>query len=182
MRDFPGRRATIAATALALGMAGAVPAIAAGWDVHELTTPLGDKGVALTVPAKRMPGVRLAIACDADTGARWRAVGVVEDPESKAGLGMNGDVRLRFGETSTREVWEAKTTPDEHRIFTAPDATRFARRLLRAEAASPAAEVTIEIHGVGGKPVPITFPLAGLHAEIGTIGKRCADWELEEKR
>ena len=78
-------------------------------------------------------------------------------------------------------MWEVKTTSDEHRIFTAPESTRFARRLLRAEAASPETELTVEIHGVAGKPVPVTFPLAGLNAKVGTITKRCADWELEEK-
>lgn len=181
MRIFHGGRFTIGAAALALGMAGAVPALAAGWDIHEFTTPLGDKGVALTVPAKRTPGVRLAIACDADTGTRWRGVAVVEDPESGAGLGMRGDVRIHFGDAVTRDVWEVKTTSDEHRVFTAPEATRFARRLLREEAAAPTAEVTIEIHGVAGKPVLSTFPLAGLNAKIGTITKRCADWELKEE-
>jgi hypothetical protein len=74
-----------------------------------------------------------------------------------------------------------KATDDEHRIYTAAESTRFARRLLREEAASPASEVTIEIPGIAGKPVALTFPLAGLKAKIGQIAARCGDWELEEK-
>ena len=181
MRTQRAARTTIVAAALALSMAGGTSAEAAGWEIRDFTTPLGDKGVALSVASKRTAGVRLAIACDGDTGTRWRGVAVVEQPDSKAGLGMSGDVRIRFGEQSSRDRWEAKATDDEHRIFTAPESTRFARRLLREEAASPAAEVTIEIPGVAGKPVALTFPLAGLKAKIGQIAGRCADWELEEK-
>lgn len=158
-----------------------VGAACAGWEMHEFETPLGDKGIALRVAAKRYPDVHLAIACDGDTGARWRGVAVVEDPDSRAGLGMRGDVVIRYGETTTRDVWSVRTTTDERRVFTAPEATKVTRRLLREEAASPTAEVTIEIHGVGGKPVPLTFPLAGLKAKIGTITAKCADWDLQTK-
>jgi hypothetical protein len=173
-------RALIAA-ALASSMAMTGSALAAGWAMHEFETPLGDKGKALRVAAKRRPDVHLAIACDGDTGARWRGVAVVEDPNSAAQLGMRGDVVIRIGDKTSRDVWSVRTTTDERRIFTAPEATRFARRLLRAEADSPAAEVTVEIHGVGGKPVPLTFPLAGLGAAIDTITAKCGDWDIREK-
>jgi hypothetical protein len=173
-------RAVIAA-ALASGMAMTGSAFAAGWAMHEFETPLGDKGKALRVTAKRRPDVHLAIACDGDTGARWRGVAVVEDPNSGAQLGMRGDVVIRIGDKTSRDVWSVRTTTDERRIFSAPEATRFARRLLRAEADSPTAEVTIEIHGVGGKPVPLTFPLAGLGAAIDRITATCADWDIREK-
>jgi hypothetical protein len=171
---------SILAAALAFCMAG-VGSAAAGWEMHEFETPLGDKGVSLRVAAKRFPDVHLAIACDGDTGARWRGVAVVEDPESRAGLGMRGDVVLKFGDLATRDVWAVRTTTDEHRVFTAPEATRVVRRLLRHEATGAPAEVTIEIHGIGGKPVPLTFPLAGLAAKIDTISAKCADWDLKEK-
>jgi len=173
-------RAVIAA-ALASSMAMTGSALAAGWTMHELETPLGDKGTALRVTAKRRPDVHLAIACDADTGSRWRAVAVVEDPNSGAQLGMRGDVVIRLGDKTSRDVWSVRTTTDERRIFSAPEATRFARRLLRAEADSPTAEVTVEIHGVGGKPVPLTFPLAGLGATIDRIAAKCGEWDIREK-
>lgn len=168
------------AGALACCMAD-VGAAYAGWEMHEFETPLGDKGIALRIAAKRFPDVHLAIACDGDTGARWRGVAIVEDPDSRAGLGMRGDVLVRYGETATRDLWAVRTTTDERRVFTAPEATKVARRLLRHEAAGAPAEVTIEIHGVAGKPVPLTFPLAGLAAKIDTISAKCADWELKEK-
>ena len=44
-----------------------------------------------------------------------------------------------------------------------------------------AAEVTIEIPGVRGHAVPLTFPLAGLGAKIGKLADRCDDWDLEVK-
>lgn len=169
------------AAALASSMAMTGSALAAGWAMHEFETPLGDKGTALRVDAKRRSDVHLAIACDGDTGARWRGVAVVEDPNSGAQLGMRGDVVIRIGDKTTRDVWSVRTTLDERRIFTAPEATRFARRLLRAEAASPTAEVSIEIHGVGGKPVSLTFPLAGLGAAIDTITAKCAEWDIREQ-
>lgn len=180
MAVFEWWRAVIAA-ALASGMALTGSALAAGWAMHEFETPLGDKGTALRVTAKRRPDVHLAIACDGDTGSRWRGVAVVEDPNSGAQLGMRGDVVIRIGDKTSRDVWSARTTTDERRIFMAPEATRFARRLLRAEADSPTAEVTIEIHGVGGKPVPLTFPLAGLGATIDRIAAACDEWDIREK-
>lgn len=174
-------RRTVLATALALALASGNLAAAAGWEMHEFETPLGDKGVALRVTAKRFADVHLAIACDGDTGTRWRGVTVVEEPDSKAGLGMSGDVRIHFGEASARDVWQVRTTVSERRIFMAAESTKFARRLLRAEAESPGAEVTIDIPGVSGKPVALAFPLAGLKEKIGTLTKRCADWDIEEK-
>lgn len=178
MRILGRWRAALAA-ALAFGMADGGAAFA-GWEMHEFETPLGDKGIALRVAAKGRPDVHLAIACDGDTGARWRGVAVVEDPESRAGLGMRGDVVIHLGELTTRDVWSVRTTTDEHRVFTSPEATRVARRLLRAEAADATSQVTIDIHGVAGKPVALTFPLAGLGAKIGTISAKCADWDLKE--
>ena len=170
------------ATALALAMASGTQAAAAGWEMHDFETPLGDKGVALRVVSKRFTDVHLAIACDGGTGTRWRGVTVVEEPESKAGLGMSGDVRIHFGETSARDVWQVRTTVSERRIFMAGESTKFVRRLLRAAAESPTAEVTIDIPGIGGKPVPLSFPLAGLQEKIGTLAARCDDWDIEEKR
>lgn len=173
-------RAVIAA-ALASSMATTGSALAAGWAMHEFETPLGDKGTALRVDAKRRSDVHLAIACDGDTGTRWRGVAVVEDPDSGAQLGMRGDVVIRIGDKTTRDVWSVRTTIDERRVFTAPEATRFARRLLRAEADAATPEVTIEIHGVGGRPVPLTFPLAGLGATIDKMTAKCGDWDIREK-
>ena len=166
--------------ALAIAMATGSSALAAGWEMHEFESPLGDRGIALRVAAKGRSDVHLAIACDGDTGSRWRGVAVVEEPNSKAGLGMNGNVRIIFDELTARDVWSVRTTAAERRIFTAADSTRLARRLLSEEAKSPAAQVTIEINGVAGKPVALTFPLAGLGAEIGQLTKRCDDWELKE--
>ncbi len=171
----------VLATALAFGLASAAPAFAAGWEMRELETPAGEKAVGLAVGAKRQAGVRLVIGCDAATGTQWRGVAVVEEPESKAGLGMRGDVRIRFGETTSRDMWQVRTTPTERRLFEADDATRLARRLLREEGASPAAEVAIEIHGVAGKPVQLTFPLAGLGTKIGTLSEKCGNWDLQAK-
>jgi hypothetical protein len=137
--------------------------------------------VALLVQAKRMPDVHLGIGCDGETGTRWRGVAVIEGPDSQVGLGMSGDVRVRFGEVSARDVWSVRTTATGRRIFTAAESTKLARRLLREEAKSPAAEVTIEIPGVRGHAVPLTFPLAGLGAKIGKLADRCDDWDLEVK-
>jgi hypothetical protein len=175
-----GRRGALVAAALAFGMAAVGSARAAAWDMRDIETPLGDKAVGISVPSTRFSDVRLVLGCDGDTGARWRGVAVIEGPGSRAGLGMRGDVRISFGDVAARDLWSVKTTPTEHRIFEAPESTRLARRLLRAEAASPAARVTIEIHGVNGKPVPLTFPLAGLGARIDKLSARCADWDLKE--
>jgi len=169
------------ATALALGMAAGSPAAAAEWEMHEFESPLGDKGVALRVPARRFSDVHLAIACDGDTGSRWRGVAVVEEPDSKAGLGMSGDVRVRLGETSARDLWSVRTTATERRVFTAAESTKLARRLVREAAHSPAAEITIEIPGISGKPVALTFPLAGLAGKIDKRAARCDDWNIREK-
>jgi hypothetical protein len=174
------RYGSVIASALALGMAAVGSASAAGWEMHEFESPLGDKGIALRVAAKRTPDVHLAIACDGDTGSRWRGVAVVEEPESKVGLGMSGDVRVRIGETSARDVWSVRTTETGRRVFLAAEATRLARRLLRAEASAPSAELAIEIPGVAGKPVALAFPLAGLRANVDKIAKRCDDWDLKE--
>lgn len=174
------RRGTVLAAALAFGMAVAGAAFAAAWDLREIESPLGDKAVAIGVPSTRFSDVRLVIGCDGDTGARWRGVAVIEAPGSRAGLGMSGDVRIRFGEITARDRWTVKVSPTEHRIFESPESTKLARRLLREEAASPSAQVTIEIHGVNGKPVPLTFPLAGLGAKIDKLAARCADWNLKE--
>jgi len=92
------------AAALAAGMASADLAAAAGWELRDFETPLGDTGVALSTAA---------------------------------------------------------------------------RRLLAEEAKSPDATVTVEIAGVTGKPVPVTFALAGLGAKADALAKRCADWELK---
>jgi hypothetical protein len=146
-----------------------------------IAVALGARGVALLVAAKGRPHVHLAIGCDGDTGSRWRGVAVVEEPESRAGLGMRGDVRVSFGDASARDLWSVRTTAAGRRVFQAPESTKLARRLLRAEAASPAATVTIEIHGVNGRPVPLTFPLAGLGAKIDALAKRCDDWDLKEE-
>jgi hypothetical protein len=166
------------AAALAAGMASADLAAAAGWEMRDFETPLGDRGVALFVVAKRLPAVRLAIGCDGDRGDRWRGVAVVEEPDSKVGLGMSGDVRVRFGETSARDNWSVRTTAAGRRVYESPAATKLARRLLSEEAKSPEPQVTIEIHGTGGHPIPLTFALAGLGAKIEVLSKRCADWEL----
>ncbi|MCC6849280.1 MAG: hypothetical protein IT294_12335 [Deltaproteobacteria bacterium] len=174
------RRSAIVAAMLAVGMATSGSARAAAWDLREIETPLGDTAVAVGVPSTRFSDVRLVIGCDGDTGARWRGVAVIEAPGSRAGLGMSGDVRVRFGEVAARDRWSVKVSPTEHRIFEAPESTRFARRLLREEAASATPRVTIEIHGVHGKPVPLTFPLTGLGAKIGALAARCADWNLKE--
>lgn len=175
------RRRAVIAAALALGMTSAGSALAAAWDLREIETPLGDKAVAIGVASTKFSDVRLVIGCDGDTGTRWRGVAVIEAPESRAGLGMAGDVRIRFGEQVARDRWAVKVSPGEHRIFESPESTKFARRLLREEATSPTAQVTIEIHGINGKPVPLTFPLAGLGAKIGKLAERCADWDLQPK-
>ncbi len=169
------------AAALAAGMASADLAAAAGWELRDFETPLGDKGVALSTAARGRSDVRLVLGCDGETGTRWRGVAVVEEPDSRAGLGMNGDVRIRFGETSARDVWSVRTTAAGRRVFESPESTKLARRLLAEEAKSPDAAVTIEIHGVAGKPVPVTFALAGLGAKVDALAKRCADWELTLK-
>jgi hypothetical protein len=173
-------RAAIAA-ALAFGMAGIAPVFAAGWEMREFESPLGDKAVGLLVTAKGRPDVHLGIGCDGDTGTRWRGVAVIEEPDSRAGLGMSGDVRVRLGDTSARDLWMVRTTATDRRVFTAPESTKLARRLLREEAASSAAEITIEIPGIAGKAVPLTFPLAGLGAKIGKLSERCADWDLQPR-
>ena len=180
MTTLERRRAALAA-ALAFGMATAGSALAAPWDMREIETPLGDKAVAIGVPSTKYPDVRLVIGCDGDTGSRWRGVAVIEPSTSRAGLGMSGDLRIRFGEVTARDRWTVKVSPTELRIFEAPESTKFARRLLREEATAAAAQVTIEIHGVNGKPVPLTFPLAGLGAKIGKLSERCADWDLQSK-
>lgn len=171
----------VIATALALGMASTGTALAAGWTLQEFETPLGDKGVALLVRAKRHGDVQLGIACDGDTGHRWRGVSVVQEADNKSGLGMRGDVRVGFGETSSRDLWAVRTTAAERRIFTAAEPTKLARRMLKAEQASPTAEMTVEIHGVSGKPVVLTFPLAGLGAKVDQISAKCDDWDIREK-
>ena len=168
--------------ALAITMAIGTQAHAAGWEMHDFESPLGDRGIALRVAAKGRSDVRLALACDGETGSRWHGVAVVEEPDSKAGLGMSGDVRIRFGEITTRDVWSVRTTATVRRVFTAPDSTRLARRLVSEEAKSPDAEMTIEIPGVAGKPVALTFPLAGLGAKIDALMQRCDDWDLKAKQ
>jgi hypothetical protein len=155
-------------------------AAAAGWEMRDFETPDGDPGHALVVSAARVPGVRLAIGCDGQTGSRWRGLAIVEDADRRAGFGMRGDVRIKLGENWTRDMWAVRTTATERRVFASPEPTRLTRRLLRAEAAAKDATVTIEIHGVGGKPIPVTFPLAGLGAKIETLEKRCDDWDLRE--
>jgi hypothetical protein len=151
------------AAALAGAMASAGVAAAAGWETRDFETPLGDRGVALSTFAKRLPDVRLAIRCDDD---RWRGVAVVEEPDSGAGLGMSDDVRVRFGEASARDTWAVETTAAGRRMFRSPESTKLARRLLSEEAKSPDAHVTIEIHGVNGRPVPVTFAVTGFGAKI----------------
>ncbi len=180
MRLHERWRAVIAA-ALAFGMASTGSALAAGWTLQEFETPLGDKGVALLVRAKRHPDVQLGIACDGDTGHRWRGVSVVQEADNKSGLGMRGDVRISFGEAWSRDLWAVRTTAAERRIFSTAEPTKLARRMLKAEAASPNAEMTVEIHGVSGKPVALTFPLAGLGAKIDQIAAKCDDWEIRDK-
>jgi hypothetical protein len=180
MKTFARLQAVITA-ALAFGMATAAAAQAAPWEMREIETPLGDKAVGISVASTKFPDVRLVIGCDGDSGTRWRGVAVIEAPNSRAGLGMSGDVRVRFGEVAARDRFAVKVSPTEHRIFEAPDSTKLARRLLREEAASPAAQMTVEIPGVNGKPVPLTFPLAGLGARIGKLSERCADWDLQPK-
>lgn len=175
-----GRRLVVIATALVISMATVGPARAAGWEMRDFESPLGDKGVALMVQAKGRPDVHLGIGCDGDTGTRWRGVAVIEEPDSQTGLGMSGDVRVRFGETSARDLWSVRITATGRRVFTAAESTKLARRLLREEAAAQSAQVTIEIHGVAGKPVPLTFPLAGLGAKVGKLAARCDDWDLQE--
>lgn len=176
-----GRRLAVIATTLVITMAAGNPARAAGWEMRDFETPLGDRGVALLVQATRQPEVHLGIGCDGDTGTRWRGVAVIEEPDSRVGLGMSGDVRIRFGEISARDLWSTRTTATGRRVYTAAESTKLARRLLSEEAKSPAAQVTIEINGIGGKPVPLTFPLAGLAAKIDQLTTRCADWDLKVK-
>ena len=175
-----GRRLATIATTLAIGMATGSSAAAAGWEMRDFETPLGDRGVALVVQAKRMPDVHLGIGCDGDTGTRWRGVAVIEEPDSQVGLGMSGDVRVRFGEISARDLWSVRTTATGRRVYTAAESTKLARRLLSEAAKSPDAQVTIEIPGIRG-PVSLTFPLAGLPAKIDALSKRCADWDLTVK-
>jgi len=164
---------------MAGAMASASLAAAAGWEMRDFETPLGDRGVALFTPAERVRDVRLAIGCDGDRGDRWRGVAIVEEPDSRAGLGMSGDVRVRLGETSTRDTWNVRTTAAGRRVFESPESTKLVRRLLSEEAKSPDAKITIEIHGVAGRPVPTTFALAGLGAKIDALAKRCADWDVK---
>ena len=168
-------------TTIALAMACAAPARAAGWEEHDFETPFGDRGVVLRVAAVGTPDVHLGIGCDADTGDRWRGVAVIEEPESRVGLGMAGAVVIHFGDTVTRDTWAVKTTAAGRRVFTAPESTRFARRLLREEAAAPNPKVTIEINGVAGRPVALAFPLTGLAAKIDKLAARCDDWDLKSK-
>lgn len=175
-----GRRWRVLATAWALAVVYGGPALAAGWELRDFETPDGEPGHALIVSAQRTPGVRLAIGCDGQTGSRWRGLAVVEDADRRAGFGMRGDVRIKLGERWSRDVWAVRTTASERRVFAAPEPTRLARRMLREEAAAGDATVTIEIHGVGGKPVAVAFPLAGLGAKIETLEQRCDDWDLKE--
>jgi hypothetical protein len=176
-----GRHLAMITIALAIIMAAGIPAQAAGWEMRDFETPLGDRGVALLVQAQRLPDVHLGIGCDGDTGTRWRGVAVIEEPNSRVGLGMSGDVRIRFGEISARDLWSVRTTATGRRVYTAAESTKLARRLLSEEAKSPAAQVSIEIPGIAGKPVPLTFPLAGLAASIDKLTARCADWDLKVK-
>lgn len=148
--------------------------------MRDFETPDGEPGHALIVSAQRTAGVRLAIGCDGQTGSRWRGLAIVEDADRRAGFGMRGDVRIKLGENWARDVWAVRTTATERRVFAAPEPTRLARRMLRAEAAAKDATLTVEIHGVAGKPIAVTFPLAGLGANIEAIEKKCDDWELKE--
>ena len=175
------RRLAVIAAALAISLRSGSPALAAGWEMRDFESPLGDRGVALMVQAKRLPDVHLGLGCDGDTGTRWRGVAVIEEPDSRVGLGMSGDVHIRFGEVSARDLWSVRTTATGRRVYTAAESTKLARRLLSEEAKSPDAQITIEIPGIGGKPIPLTFPLAGLAAKIDTLSKRCADWDLKVK-
>src|SRR5262245_22673123 len=111
------RLRVVMAAALAAAMASAGAAAAAPWEMRDFETPLGDRGVALCTPAERVRDVRLAIGCDGERGDRWRGVAVVEEPESRAGLGMSSDVRVRFGETSARDIWKVRTTAAGRRVF-----------------------------------------------------------------
>jgi hypothetical protein len=175
------RRLAVIATALAISLTSGSRALAAGWEMRDFETPLGDRGVALLIQAQRLPYVHLGLGCDGDTGTRWRGVAVIEEPDSRVGLGMSGDVRVRFGEISARDLWSVRTTATGRRVYTAAESTKLARRLLSEEAKSPDAQVTIEISGIAGKPIPLTFPLAGLAAKIDALSKRCADWDLKVK-
>ena len=71
---------------------------------------------------------------------------------------MSGDVRVRFGEVSARDLWSVRTTATGRRVYSAAESSKLARRLLREEAQSPAAEVTIEIPGIGGKTHAVDVP------------------------
>lgn len=168
----------IIGAALAAGLASVTPAFAA-WEMREFERPQAEKAIGLSVAAKGHTDVRLAIGCDAEKGSVWRSVAVVEAPDSKAGLGMRGDVGITFGDRTSRDQWQVGTTESGSRLFMIPDATRFARKLLQEEAAAGA--VSVEIHGVAGKPVPLTFPLAGLAAKIDKLSERCANWDLRAK-
>jgi hypothetical protein len=170
----------VVAAAWAIAMAFGSEASAAGWAMRDFETPDGDPGHSLIVPALRVPGVWLSIACDGVTGSRWRALAVVEDAERGPGFGMRSDLRFRIGEGWTRDAWKLRTAGTERRIFMSPEPTRLARRLLRAEQESKDATFTVEMHGVSGKPILVTFPIAGLGANIEAIEKKCDDWELKE--
>ncbi len=175
------RWCAVLTAALVFGMANAPTASAAGWEMREFETPLGDKAVGLLVAAKGRSDVHLGIGCDGDTGTRWRGVAVIEEPDSRAGLGMSGDVRVRFGETAARDLWSVRTTATERRVFQAPESTKLARRMLREETANPNAAITIEIAGINGTRVALTFPLAGLGAKIDKLSARCDDWDVRVK-
>ena len=165
--------------ALFTALAAASVARAAGWEMHDFETPLGDRGVSLMVPAIRVPDVHLALACDGDTGNRWRGVAVVEEPNSRVGLGMSGAVRVGFGENFARDNWAVRTTAAGRHVYTAPESTKLARRLASEDLKVTNARFTVEINGAGGRPVALTFPLEGLAAKIEKISERCDEWDIK---
>lgn len=170
--------------ALVLLLANA-PGWASGWEQRAFESPVGDKLVGLGVESSNEPDFVLAIACDGERGDRWRGVAVLQRPANRRQLenpvkGMTKRQRVDVsldGGRAVSDTFEIGGSPRGGTVLWAPEPSKFARQLLDAEKTSPKASLTVTVYLANKKPLPITFPLAGLNADFPGLSKRCRNWQ-----
>jgi hypothetical protein len=151
----------LAALAVSLVIGAAAPA--AAWQFVAGLNEYGDTATGIVQPA-RDAGAVLAVGCDGD---RWRVVAV--GPPAAGGIKLDDDaeVRISFGpDPGVKERWQLHKR-GKRRITTylAPAPSELVRRMLGAADARADAVLRVGVRS-RGKPVVLTFPLAGIREAI----------------
>jgi len=173
------------AIAFAASLALAAPA-AAAWQTRDFESPLGDRASGIGTAAEGESGFVLIIGCDGERGDRWRGVAVLHPPTSAPveladpvpGPVRRQKVRVALGGGPPAEdSFQIAKTAAGGQILWVPEPSKFVARLLAEEKKAPGSSLAIQLRRADGKPLDLSFSLAGVNEQFAKLSPRCRDWQ-----